>query len=242
MRRTGTSQRRPSSRARASAGWWPRPRRRSGSGGTNTSGSPPCSSASAVTAAAALERRRRPRSFHACTRRRTDSSYATAERARAKASRRPAHSRQRRTGQAVGAQHRSQRGPPSRGSAPTQLSQTCAPGRPQATQRCGSRRSRRLGATGRRYERQASSGRAVERSSRCGHEPARSRAVVTSAPPVASPPWAAGSDPTQCEGGGAPAAVSSARTRLAGTDRPGFGHGCPLRGAAPGRRCRATRR
>ena len=53
---------------------------------------------------------RRPRSFHAATRRRTGSSYSTAARALTNASLRPVHSAQRRTGQAVGAPQRSQRG------------------------------------------------------------------------------------------------------------------------------------
>jgi hypothetical protein len=58
-----------------------------------------------------------------------------------KASRRPAHSAQRFTGQAVGAPQRSQNGSSIRRRAVVQPSQTCAPGRKQSRQRCGRSRS-----------------------------------------------------------------------------------------------------
>ena len=60
---------------------------------------------------------RSARSFHAATSRRASRSYRTAARAVAKAILRPAHSRHRRTGQAVGAPQRSQIGARMRGSA-----------------------------------------------------------------------------------------------------------------------------
>jgi hypothetical protein len=62
-------------------------------------------------------------------------SYSTAARACANASRRPAHSLQRRTGQAVGAPQRSHQGAWMRRKAQVQPSQTCSPGREQAKQR-----------------------------------------------------------------------------------------------------------
>ena len=76
-----------------------------------------------------------PRSFHAATTRRAVTSYSIAARACANASRRPLHSRQRRTGHAVGAPHRSQSGGPIRRSFDRQQSQTCGPGCAQARQR-----------------------------------------------------------------------------------------------------------
>ena len=95
---SGRSQRAASSRARASAGWCARSSTRSGSAGTGTSAVAPGggSSASPTTAAAAAARRRSDRCFQAATSARAASSWTTAARAEAKASRRPAHSVHRR--------------------------------------------------------------------------------------------------------------------------------------------------
>jgi hypothetical protein len=57
--------------------------------------------------------------------------------------RRPAHSAQRRTGQAVGAPQRPQSGGAMRGRRAEQAAQSDEPGAAQATQRWGSRRSRK---------------------------------------------------------------------------------------------------
>ena len=65
---------------------------------------------SATSSAATAASGRRPRSFHARTSRRATPEYATAARADANASRRPEHSAQRLTGQAVGAPQRAQSG------------------------------------------------------------------------------------------------------------------------------------
>ena len=133
---------RESSAASRSAAWCPRLSRRSGSAGTNVTHEPPGrATVSATTSAATLARRRSPRSFHAATRRRTGSSYSTAARALTNASLRPAHSAQRRTGQAVGAPQRSQRGGPMRRKADRQHAHTCAPRLEQMRQRWGSSRS-----------------------------------------------------------------------------------------------------
>jgi hypothetical protein len=137
----GSDQRSASSAARRSAAW-PRLRRRSGSPGTKTMQAPPGRGrASATTSAAQAARRHNPRSFQAPTTRGTGSSYSTAARARPNASRRPAHSPQRRTGHTVGAPQRSQTGGAIRRSPEVQSSQTCLPGREQTRQRCGSSRS-----------------------------------------------------------------------------------------------------
>ena len=142
--RRAAPRRRPSSRASCSAGWCPRRRRRSPSGGTNASRSTSGrGTVSATSAAASAASRRRPRSFQPPTIRRTASSYSTAARADAKPSRRPAHSRQRSTGQTVGAPQRAQSGGTITGSASRQRAQSCEPGRRQARQRCGKRRSSR---------------------------------------------------------------------------------------------------
>jgi ketosteroid isomerase-like protein len=68
---------------------------------------------------------------------RAPSTYATAARARAKASRRPAHSMQRATGHAVGAPQRSHSGARILGRASTHAVHTCTPPAPQTTHRSG---------------------------------------------------------------------------------------------------------
>lgn len=139
---TGSSQRRPSSRARASAAWCPRRRRRSRSGGTKQIASAAGLGTTSITTSAAQPASlRSPRSFQAATIRRTGSSYATAARACANASRRPVHSRQRTTGHAVGQPQRAHRGGPSRCRCLWHTSQTWDPFRAQPRQRWGSRRS-----------------------------------------------------------------------------------------------------
>jgi len=72
---------------------------------------------------------------------RARSSYTIAERARAKARRRPEHSAQRRTGQAPGEPHRSQTGGLSRTKALRQGSQSADPGRAHTPQRSGKKSS-----------------------------------------------------------------------------------------------------
>ena len=109
--RHGICQCSPSARASRSAGWWPRSPCRRRSAGTNVTTSAAGGGMHSTTSAAASSASRRsPRSFQPATRRRTASSYATAARAWAKASRRPEHSRQRCTGHAVGAPQRSHSG------------------------------------------------------------------------------------------------------------------------------------
>ena len=98
-------------RASSAAGCLPRFRLRSPSGGiyvmTSAAGR---GTTSATSSAASAASGWRPRSFHARTSRRAAPSYATAARADANASRRPAHSTQRSTGHAVGAPQRAQSG------------------------------------------------------------------------------------------------------------------------------------
>jgi hypothetical protein len=99
--------------------------------------------AEAVARPAASEARsRRPRSFQAERTERTRGSYSTAALAEANAIRRPAHSRQRATGQAVGAPQRAQTGAAIRGSRPAHVAQSVAPGIAQTMHRRGNSRSR----------------------------------------------------------------------------------------------------
>ena len=134
--RRGSSHSAASSLASRSAAWCPRFSLRSGSPGTKTThAASGRATDSRTTAEAQPASRRRPRSFQATTTGRSRSSYASTARACAKASRRPAHSPQRRTGQAVGAPQREQSGGSMRRSAAVQPSQTCVPGREQTRQR-----------------------------------------------------------------------------------------------------------
>src|SRR4051812_10103503 len=86
-------------------------------------------------------RGRSPRSFQARTSATGAPSYAKAEVAERKARRRPAHSRQRTTGQAVGAPQRSHRGGRSGRSDARHAEQSPDAGPWHATQRRGSKRS-----------------------------------------------------------------------------------------------------
>jgi hypothetical protein len=123
----------------------PRSHARSGSPGTCTRTSTPgAAMTSATSAAASAASRLRPCSFQERTNVRARSSYTIAERARAKARRRPAHSAHRRTGQAPGEPHRSQTGGLSRTSASRHDSQSAEPGRAQTAQRSGKRSSSTL--------------------------------------------------------------------------------------------------
>ena len=122
----------------------PRARARSGSPGTWTSASTSGRGTPSTTnSLASRASRRRPCSFQARTNRRARPSYTIAARARAKASRRPLHSAQRRTGHGPGAPHRSQSGGRSFVSPPRQRSQSARPGRSHTAQRSGSSASSR---------------------------------------------------------------------------------------------------
>ena len=126
---TGSPHSAASSVASRSAAWCPRFSLRSGSPGTKTTHAATGRGIdSRTTAAAHPASRRRPRSFQAITTWRSRSSYTSTARACANASRRPAHSPQRCTGQAVGAPQRAQSGGSMRRNAAVHLSQTCAPG------------------------------------------------------------------------------------------------------------------
>ena len=108
---SGSSHSAASSVARRSAAWCPRFSLRSGSPGTKTThAASGRATDSRTTEAAQAASRRRPRSFQAITTCRSRSSYTSTARACANASRRPAHSPQRCTGQAVGAPQRAQSG------------------------------------------------------------------------------------------------------------------------------------
>jgi hypothetical protein len=134
----------PSAPARAAAGTCPRSRPRSRSPGTNVSTSTAGrATTSARSSANVGVRSRRPRSFHAERSGRARSSYTIALRARAKASRRPLHSAQRRTGQAPGHPQRSHTGGPIRTRVPAQRSQSAGPGISHAAHRRGSTRPSR---------------------------------------------------------------------------------------------------
>ena len=134
--RRGSSHSAASSLASRSAAWCPRLSLRSASPGTKTTHAASGRGMdSRTTAAAQPASRRRPRSFQATTTGRRRSSYASTARACAKASRRPAHSPQRCTGQAVGAPQRAQSGGSIRRSVAVQPAQTCAPGEEQTRQR-----------------------------------------------------------------------------------------------------------
>ena len=85
--------------------------------------------------------RRTPCSFHAETSGLTGPVYTTPARADANASRRPAHSRQRSTGQAVGAPQRPQRGSVTRRSTRRHEPQSGPDEAPQDTHGEGSSRS-----------------------------------------------------------------------------------------------------
>ena len=110
--------------------------------------------------------RRRPFSFHERTNVRARSSYTIAERARAKARRRPEHSAQRRTGQAPGEPQRSQTGGLRRTSASRQGSQSAEPGRAHTAQRSGKSSS---------STRALSAARCYGSAKRCGRLPQESR-------------------------------------------------------------------
>ena len=136
--RTGIDQRTDNSFASAVAGACPRlrPRSRSPATGTSTSAFGG-GTVSATRRAATCARSRRPRSFHAPTSARAPPSYTSAARALANASRRPAHSAQRRTGHGPGAPQRSQHGGRQRTSRSRHRAQTASPTRPQTPQRRG---------------------------------------------------------------------------------------------------------
>lgn len=141
--RTGIDQRTDNSFASAVAGTCPRLRPRSRSPGTGTSASAfGAGTVSATRRAATCARSRRPRSFHAPTSARAPPSYTSAARALANASRRPAHSAQRRTGHGPGAPQRSQHGGRQRTSRSRHRAQTASPTRPQTPQRRGRSTSR----------------------------------------------------------------------------------------------------
>lgn len=95
-----------------------------------------------TSSAATAARSRRPRSFHEATNARAPSSYTSAARALANASRRPLHSAQRRTGHGPGAPHRSQHGGTHRTSRARHVTHTGSPTRPQTPHRRGSNTSR----------------------------------------------------------------------------------------------------
>src|SRR5438094_317682 len=84
---------------------------------------------------------RRPRSFQARTKGRAGPAYANAATALTKDRRRPAHSRQRSTGQAVGAPQRAQRGGVKGRKDARHAAHSPTAEAPQDTQRGGSRRS-----------------------------------------------------------------------------------------------------
>jgi hypothetical protein len=87
-----------------------------------------------TSSAARSPARRRPRSFHAAMSDRAAPVYATAARAEAKPMRRPVHSRQRSTGQSVGAPQRPQLGDPTGCRELRHASQTTGAESPQETQ------------------------------------------------------------------------------------------------------------
>ena len=96
---------------------------------------------STTTSAARGASRRSPCSFQARTTARAGPAYTTAARAEAKASRRPAHSRHRSTGHAVGAPQRLHHGGESGRKRARHVAQSASAERRQATQRRGKRRS-----------------------------------------------------------------------------------------------------
>ena len=144
----GNAPARPSSSASAPAVWWPRSSVRSDPAGTGRARRRAVARSTSATSSAAgagepAQTALLPAGDERAHRRVVDDRRA----ALANASRRPAHSAQRRTGQATGAPQRSHSGGRTRTTAPRQRAQRSTPNARQTTQRRGSSRSRSIADT-----------------------------------------------------------------------------------------------